>query len=279
MARTDAFSMLDGAAGKASLAEAYGGVIDGIQKSALSAQLKTTRYSGDATTGSVEVARFKNSASKAYGTARTAGAGDKLANAAVTINLSTKKEIVEEVENNDALLGTVSGIIGSRTGDHAKTLIRELDTAFFTAITSISGAEVTPAVLVGDLEGQLEKVIQSLETKSNDYVDGIDRDMITVTMLPAVYGALRTKFDTIIGVNGESIPSYHGVRVASNHRQAKDFVAVVEGSVAQPVVVKAYAPTNIELSDAAAICLFYQYGTKVVAEDLVAWSTLSTATS
>jgi len=273
MARQDALSMLNGSGGAAKLAEAYGSLIESIQKGALSTQLKSTRYVGDPTTGSVEVSRFINSSSKAYGTARTAGAGDLLNNVPVTINLNTNKEIVEEVENKDARLGTVENIISARTSNHNKTVIRELDTAFFTAITSIAGAEVT--LTETDVEKQFEEFVQSIETLSNDYVDGVDRDMITVTLKPSIYGALRTKFDTIIGQDGEEFTAYHGVRVFSNTRQTADFVLVVDGAVAQPVVINEYTPSQIPLSDAAAIGLFFYYGTKVVAEDLVAWANVS----
>jgi len=275
MARTDALGMLDATTGKAKLAEAYGTMIESIQKSALSVQLKTNRYVGDPTTGSVEVARFNNSAAKTYGTARAAGEGDALHNVPVTINLNTNKEIIEEVENKDAKLGTVAGIVAARTADHNKTVIRDLDTAFFTAITDIAGAEFTATTTEGDFEGQLEELVQSIETLSNDNVDGVDRDMMTVTLKPAIYGALRTKFDTIIGQGGESFTAYHGVRIESNTRQTKDFVLIVSGSVAQPVVINSYTPSRIPQSDAASIDLFYYYGTKVVAEDLVAWSTAS----
>lgn len=275
MARTNALSMLDGSAGAAQLAEAYGTMIESIQKRSLSVLLKSNRYVGDPTTGSVEVSRFNNSSSSVYGTARAAGAGDLLNNVPITINLDTDREIIEEVENKDAKLGTVEGIVTARTADHDKTVVRELDTAFFAAIAAIVGAEFSATTKVDDHEGQLEQLIQSIETLSNDNVDGVDRDLMTVTLKPAIYGALRTKFDTIIGQGGESFTSYHGVRVESNVRQTKDFVLIVNGSVAQPVVINKYSPSRIPLSDAASIDLFYNYGTKVVAEDLVAWSTAS----
>ena len=48
-------------------------------------------------------------------------------------------------------------------------------------------------------------------------------------------------------------------------------ILVVQGAVAQPVVIDAYSPSRIPQSNAASVDLFYTYGTKVVAEDLVAW--------
>jgi len=262
------YGALTGTATKAKLTAGYGGLIESIQKTALSTQLKNTRYSGDPATGSVQVSRFVNSKSAAYGTARAAGAGDPLRDLAVTINIDTDKEIIEEIEAKDIRFSPVDGVVANRIQDHDKTVIRELDTAFFTAVTAITGASKT--LTIAPLEEQLEQLIQGIETLSNDFVDGVDRDLMTVTIKPAVYGKLRTKFDTILGQAGESITAYHGVRVESNHRQAKDFVLIVDGAVAQPVVIDEYSPSRVPQSNAASVDLFYSFGTKVVAEDLVA---------
>ena len=80
MARTDALSITTNGSTADKLAESYGKVIGSIQKGAISEKIKNTDYSGDPTTGSVEVNRFNNAASNNYGTARTAGAGSKLIN-------------------------------------------------------------------------------------------------------------------------------------------------------------------------------------------------------
>lgn len=273
MAQQDAlnvYATLTGTTTKAKLKEAYGGLIESVQKNALSTQLKNTRYSGDPKAGSVQVSRFVNSKSKAYGTARAAGAGDPLRNLPVTVNVDTDKEIIEEIEQKDIRFSPVEGVVANRVADHDKTLVRELDTAFFKAVTDISGAALV--LTVAPLEAQLEQLIQKMETLSNDFVDGVDRDLMTVTMKPAVYGKLRTKFDTIVGQDGEEFFAYHGVKVKSNHRQAKDFVLIVDGAVAQPVVVDEYAPSRVPQSNAASVDLFYSYGTKVIAEDLVLWA-------
>lgn len=101
MARTNAISLLSGTSTPATLAEIYGLVIENVQKGALSTALKSNQYSGNPAAGSVEFSRFTNAASKDYGTARTAGAGDKITVKPVTVNLSTHKEIVEEVAKFD----------------------------------------------------------------------------------------------------------------------------------------------------------------------------------
>ena len=104
MARTKAISLLSGTDTPADLAEVYGLVIDNVQKSTLSTALKSQQYTGNPAAGSVEFKRFVNSESKDYGTARTAGKGDKVKAPPTTVNLSQHKEIVEEVAKFDLLL-------------------------------------------------------------------------------------------------------------------------------------------------------------------------------
>lgn len=274
MPQTDAlnvYASLTGTTTKAKLRESYGGLIESIQKNALSTRLKNTRYSGDPQAGSVKVSRFVNSKSQAYGTARAAGEGNPLRDLGVTINVDTDREIIEEIEAKDIKFSPVEGVVANRVQDHDQTVVRELDSAFFAAIEAVTGAAVTLTTDDSDLEGAFEELVGKMETLKNDFVDGIDRSLMSVTLKPSVYGKLRTKFDPLVGVNGETIgETYHGVKVYSNHRQTKDMVLLVDGAVGQPVVVDEYAPSRIPLSNAAAVELFFHYGTKVVAEDLVA---------
>ena len=121
MARTDALSITTNGSTADKLAESYGKVIDSIQKGAISEKIKNTDYSGDPTTGSVEVNRFNNAASNNYGTARTAGAGSKLINGGkVTINLNQDKEIVEEKTtgqtNEEKAINAVKKVWGAEEG-------------------------------------------------------------------------------------------------------------------------------------------------------------------
>jgi len=273
MARTDARSILSNT-DEDQLAESYGVVIDSIQKGAVSERFKNTEYSGDATTGSVEVSRFVNAAVKAQGTARTAAKGDVLNDKGkVTINVDVDKEIVEEVSLKDVALHGVGGIVEKRRGNHSLRVLADLDRTFF-ATAEAAGSEV---VLTGvtDVSDQLEKVIQSIETTNNDYVDGVDRELIQVAMLPAAYGKIRTKLDTIIGHDGEEIQGYHGVEVVSNTRQTKSIVAMVHGAVGQLVLLEQYDAERIPLSNDVAIELFYSRGTKAVAPDLIKWATVA----
>jgi len=256
------------------LIESYAELVDMIQKGAISAQLKNTILSGDPESGSVEVRRLMTSASQAYGTARTAGEGNLVANNGVTINLDQDKEIIEEVEWKDIQFYGIPAILAGRRRNHQLAMIRELDTAFFAEAESAgSEATVTGATIVA----KMEELIQSIETVSNDNVNGVDRNMIAVTVTPAIYGELRNYIDTLPNPRegGVDAAFFHDVRVFSNSRQTEDAICMVYGSVAQPVVAKPYELDRIPLSNSIAIELFYHYGTKAVMADLIKYASFS----
>ena len=272
MARTDALNIVTSGTTKDKLAESYGKVIESIQKGAISEKIKNTDYSGDPTTGSVEVNRFDNASSEDYGTARAAGKGDAVANGGkVTINLNTDKEIVEEIEEKDVRTFGIADIIARRADNHAKRMIATLDRAYFSALEA-AGTAVTLPSGVTAIEDVVETMIQSIETVSNDHVDGVDRELIVLTLSPAVYGKLRNHIDKVMVTNDageEEIAMFHGVRVFSNTRQTKAIIATVFGSAGQPVLVNEYADEKVPLSNSHAVELFYSFGTGVVTPDLV----------
>lgn len=284
MARTDATGIVTSAEGenKDKLAESYGKVIESIQKGALSEQLKNKDYSGDPTTGSVEINRFKNAASANYGTARTASKGNKLVNSGkVTINLNNDKEIVEEIEEKDVRTFGVGDIIARRRNNHSMRAIADLDSAYFTALET-SATAVTLAAGVVDIEEVVEAMIQAVETVKNDWVDGVDRDIIALTLTPAVFGKLRNHIDKVMVENDygkQEIDMFHGVRVFSNTRQTSAIIAQIFGAAGQPAMFNEYQDEKIPLSNAHAVELFYSYGTGVVTPDLVKkLATLPTST-
>lgn len=275
MARTNAISLLAGASTPATLAEIYGLVIENVQKGALSTALKSNQYSGNPAAGSVEFSRFTNAASKDYGTARTAGAGDKITVKPVTVNLSTHKEIVEEVAKFDLDTFGVADIMRRRADNHTQSMIRELDSAFFAQAVS-EGTAFTPASGVTAIQNILESMIQTLETTKNDNTDGVDRGLMACVLSPAKYGEIRTFLDTqsnpSVDTAGEEFGMYHGVRVYSCTRlPAKtNALLMTVGSVAQPVVTYPYGePEKIPLSNDMAVSLFYDYGTKALTPDLI----------
>ena len=272
MARTDALSIYINQNTADKLAETYGKVIDAVQKGAISEQIKNKSYSGDPTTGSVEIDRFKNATVNDLGTARTGGAGDKLKNTGkVTVNVDTDKEIVEEIAKKDIKLYGVDGIAERRKDNHVKRMIAYLDNQFFAK----AEAEGTGVVLTGNtIAEKLEQLIQSVETTQNDWVDGVDRDMLVVTVKPSVYGALLNYIDSVPNsLTGLKDDYFHKVKIYSNHRQTKDMICMIDGAVAQPVVTDQYDAEKIPMSNDIALELFFSKGTKAVMPDLIKFET------
>lgn len=275
MARTNAISLLAGESTPATLAEIYGLVIENVQKSTLSTSLKSQQYTGNPAAGSVEFKRFANSEAKTYGTARNAAKGDKITVPPTTVNLSTHKEIVEEVAKFDLDTFGVAGIMQRRADNHVLTMAADLDRAFF-AEANTSGTAFTPGSGVTEIQDIVESMIQTLEVVKNDYTDGVDRGMMDLVLSPAQYGKLRTFLDTQSNPNvdtaGEEFGMYHGVRVYSCTRLAEkcNGLLMIRGAVAQPVVVDQYSnPEKIPLSNDFAVSLFYDYGTKALTPDLI----------
>lgn len=267
MARQDALSIYTDSSTKDKLAETYGEVIEAVQKGAVSEQIKNKNYSGDPTTGSVEIDRFKNATVDDLGTARTAGKGKTLQNTGkVTINVDTDKEIVEEIAKKDIKLYGIAGMAEKRKANHIKRMIAYLDTEFFAKAVS-EGTELKN-VTETRIEDILEALIQKVETTQNDWVDGVDRDMIDLTLVPRVYAKLRNYIDRIDGSNGTE-EYFHGVRVYSNHRQTKDAICMINGAVAQLVTTDQYEAEKIPLSNYIALELYFSKGTKAVMPDLI----------
>lgn len=272
MARITSLNMLLDTEGKDMLAEEYGKVIENIEKTAISGQLKNTDLSGTPTSGTVEAKRFVNASSKAYGTARAANKGDAVKAKPVTVAIDTDKEIIEEIEQKDVSLYGVDSVVSRRVANHGKSMTRELERAFFNEAAT-SGATFTTTETA--VNKKIEALIQQIETTKNDYVDGVDRDMISVVLDTATYGEMREYLDSgkaNVETDVEAFGRYHGVRIYSSVYLPSDVkaIAMVDGSVAQPVLPTIQNPTKIQLSNAIGFGIFYSYGTKAVMPDLIA---------
>ena len=278
MARTDALSINIDANTADKLAEIQGFVIEAIQKGAVSEKMKNTEYSGDPTTGSVEIDRFKNAQVDDYGTARAAGAGQKILNTGkVTININEDKEIVEEIAKKDVKLYGIASIMDKRKKNQALRMIADLDTRFFAQMVT-DGTEITGLTTATPLVDNLESIIQSIETTQNDWVDGVDREMIEISVKPAIYGKLLNYIDSVPNpISGLKEDVFHGVRIYSNHRQTKDIICAIHGAVGQPVTVDDYEPEKIQLSNNYDCSLFYSRGTKAVMPDLIRYADIAEA--
>ena len=244
-----------------------------MQKSMISMQIKNKDYSGDMNAGSVEVSRFTNSKSKDAGTARTTGKGDLLDNKGkVKVFLDKHKEIVEEIKASDIKTRGLGNILAKRAKNHRVTMERELENAFWKEAETVGTAITLPASAT-TIEEKIELVIQSIETIKNEFVDGVERDLIAISVKPTIYGQIRNYVDKIpgstLGFEVEKVGNYHGVTVFSNHRQTDDIIVSALESIAQPVNVYPYDIKNIPLSNDLALMLFFDYGTKAVTPDLI----------
>lgn len=276
MARTDALSIQTNATDKDKLAEVQGFVIEAIQKGAVSEKMKNTEYSGDPSTGSVEIDRFKNAQVDDYGTARTAGRGASILNTGkVTINVDEDKEIVEEIAKKDVKLYGIPAIMEKRKKNQALRVIADLDTRFFAQMVA-DGTEVTGLTTADPIVDNLEKIIQSIETTQNDWVDGVDREMIELSVKPSIYGKLLNYIDTVPNpISGLNDTVFHQVKIYPNHRQTKDIICAIHGAVGQPVMIDEYEPEKIPFSNNYDCSLFYSRGTKAVMPDLIRYADIA----
>ena len=279
MPRIESLSVLLDPSGKMLLSEAYDGVLENVQKSTISGQIKNQDLSGDPTAGTVEAKRFANAKSKSYGTARSGGKGQQVKGATVTIPIDTDREFVEEVEQKDVSLLGVDGLIARRSSNHAMQMANELDAEFFTECVS-AGTQFTPSTGTTAIQDIIEEAIVTLETLKNDYINGIPRNMLSVQVTPAVYSQMRKYLDE--GVNNanvntaaEEFQTFHGVRFMStiNMPENVDFIVQVDGSVAQPIMSNPYTAEKIPMSNAYAIELFFYYGTKAVTPETILYYT------
>lgn len=278
MARIDSLSiqLQTDASAKDKLAESYGKVIENLEKSTISSVLKNTDLSGDPASGTVEAKRFANAIAQNYGTARGNGYANKVKAKPVVVALDTNKEFIEEVEEKDLRTYGISGLIERRTTNQGGAMKRLLERAFFTEAVN-SGSALT---LTSDtIEGKFEEAIQEIETTNNDFVDGVERDLINIICSPATYGQIRTYLDK--GVNNSNVSTavgefgqFHGVDVYSSVYlpNGVDFIIMVKGSVAQPVIPSIYNPAKIELSDATGFGIFLYFGTKAVTPELIKYA-------
>lgn len=273
MARIESLNMLLETSGKDYLAEEYGKVIENLSKSTISGVLKNKDLSGTPTSGTVEAKRFVNAASKDYGTARSANKGDAVKAKPVTVAINIDKEIIEEIEEKDVSLYGVDSVVSRRVANHGKSMERELERAFFTEASTVGTALETDKTAINE---KIEALIQQIENAKNDYVDGVDRDMISIICNTATYGELRTFLDkdannANVNTGEAEFGRFHGVKVYSSVYLPSDVKAIgmVDGAVAQPVLPTIANPQKIQLSNAIGFGVFYSYGTKAVMPDLI----------
>lgn len=281
--RITSLAFLNTEGGLALLAQQYRVVVENVESYMLASILKNQDLSGDFDAGSVEAKRFANAVSQQYGTAAANGMGSSIALQPVPVPLNQHREIIETLERYDAARLGVPDLIARRTRNHARTMARELERAFFACAQAAGTAYTTSET---DIEVILEGLIQSVETTQNDFVDGVPRDMIHIVCSPAFYGQIRAYLDKSYNANittdRDDFFAFHGVRTyASTYIPAGvNCIAMVEGAVAQPVSSDVYSAVPLPLGNEWALKLFYDFGTTAVMPDLIyvysAASTLDT---
>lgn len=278
MARTSAVNIhLENGSTAADLKEIYGVVIANVQKGAVSGSMKSRLFSGNPRAGSVEYKRFENAVSAAYGTARAAGAGVALQTKPITVNIDTHREIVEEFNAFDVATYGVPNLLALRADNHIEGMIRELDTAFFTA-AYVAGTHV--ATTATTTAGKVEQLILAIETVSNTFVDGVNREDIAIAVSPTYASLLKLEIDALPAtdntISAGLLGRFHGIRLYDGSRMPKgvgqvaDAIGMRFDTIGQPVVLAdAYTNEKIPLSNDFAVELFFDYATKVLCEDLV----------
>lgn len=273
MARIQSLSVLLEQTGRDYLAELYGQVIENVEKGTISGLLKNTDLSGNPVSGTVEAKRFAFAQEQDYGTARAAGAGQKIVARPVTVPIDNDKELVSELETKDTTLYGVEGLLERRSAEHTASMIRALEKAFFAQAaadaTTITGTATDP-------QGMFEEEVLAIETTKNDFVNGVPRSMIHIVKTPQEYSKLRQFINTDVNnanvlSNVEEFGMLNGVYVYSSIDlpAGVNTIAMCVGAIAQPVLPKGYEAEKIPLSNAYALELFYSYGTKSVMPELI----------
>jgi hypothetical protein len=274
MARTEALSIYVNAETKAELTNKIAGVFENLAKKTISGRLKSKNGVLNEKAGSFEFKRFANATATTYGTARTGG-GAKVKAAPIVINMNQNKEIVEEVNAFDGASFTnedLNSFLARRQVAIQQAVERDLDRAFFSAAKN--GGTKGPDIDTANVIANLEDAIQTLETTSNDYVDGVEREQMALVLSPSLYGKVKTALNDCYNFAGtvadEVFKGINGVATFSSNRlpDGVDYILMAMDSVAQPVMITNVEVEKIPLSNEYAVEVFYRYGTKALAQEL-----------
>ena len=277
MARTPALSIYVDASTKAELMNKIAGVFENLAKKTISGRLKSKNGALNEAAGSFEFKRFANATVQTYGTARTAGAGSKVTAVPVVVNMDKTKEVVEEVNSFDAQSFTgedLNAFLARRQVAIQQSVERDLDRDFFNTI-KVGGTQSTVTISKAEkLVPQFDALIATLETLSNNYVDGVDREQMALVLSPELYGSVKSELNDCYNFSGpvadEIFKGINGVATFSSNRlpEGVDYELVVMDSVAQPVMITEATIEKIPLSTEYAVEIFYRHGTKVLASEL-----------
>lgn len=264
--------------GKSYLATQYGKVVENVQNGCISTQLKNQDLSGEPNAGTVVARRFVNAKINDYGTARSGG-GEKLKAADVNVDIDQDKECIEEVEDKDARMYGVEGLIERRMRTQQLGLIKELERAFWTEAKA-KGSVFTPSAKATTAAKKADELIVSMETTKSDFVDGVYREQMALVLSPSAYTDLQEDIDTIPNLaTGNNYQVFHNVKVYSSTDlpTGVDMVCIVEGAIAQPVRYTPDEAGKVPMSNSYHFGFFVSYGTKAVSPELIKY--ISTPTT
>lgn len=284
MAMTEALSIyLENGTTKAYLKNKQVGIIENLQKTTLSARLKSKNANLSQAAGSYEFKRFANATVNDYGTARTAGKGSVIKAPPVVVNMDINKEIVEEVNffdsNGSFTDDSFKGIVDQRANNYSLVFDDWNDVTFFATAKAggTAGADISEAK---DVREQVETIIQTLEMTgkggdTNAYVKGVDRKYMAMVCSPKLYGKIKNELNDCYNFSGtaadELVKGLNGVAIYSsvNLPDGCDYVLMTQDSIAQPVIVNEFNAEKIPMSVDYALGLFWRAGSKVLAKELV----------
>lgn len=254
------------------LAETLDGVVENIQTSAVSEALKAKNGSGDPTTGSVEYKRFANAQLKDKGTARAAGAGEKVKAKPVIINLDDDKEIIEELQLKDVKLYGIDGMAEKRKKNFKDRVRAYLDRKFFSYASEV-GTKVERGTLT-EASDIIDAMIVKAKNTSSDFIDGIDAEDLALVVNGTYRKALKNKLDEL--PNGTSpengaIGMYDSLVTYESNRlpEGVNCFVMLKESIAFPNYLSDYDAEKIPFDDAIALETFLYNGIGALAEEAI----------
>lgn len=277
MGRTQALSIYVSEDVKAELRNKIAGVFENLAKKTISGMLKSKNGTLNEKAGSFEFKRFANATRQTYGTARAAGEGNKVKAVPVPVNMDRDSEIVEEVNAFDASSFTeedLNSFLARRQKAVQQSVERDLDREFFAAVKTGGTASGVTIDKAKPIVPQLEAAIVAMETTENEYVDGVDRELMALVLSPELYGLVKNELNDCYNFAGtvadQVFKGINGVASFSSNRlpAGVDFELIVMDSVAQPVMINGADIEKIPLSNEYAVEIFYRNGTKVLAQEL-----------
>ncbi|MCL1995291.1 MAG: hypothetical protein FWG63_03705 [Defluviitaleaceae bacterium] len=258
--------------------QAYSALIANYQRRTISPVMRNASLSGTLRSGSVRAARYANSQSQEYGSARANLKGVSLKEKTVLVEIKKRLEIVEEFEQFDqrTMPAFFNEVITGRNTSHSDTMARDREEDFFltgrNAGTRVSVAGTTP-------DHQFENLVLNLTTLENQFFKGIDRSMIYMVMDDAAYSAFRISINRDMqnaNVNSaaENFIEHNGVRVYPTPYLPSNVnrMVMARGAIAMPQLILPYTVAIDPYSYATILKTAYAITATAVMPDTIFWT-------